>query len=260
MPPNLLRKSCDAKHQRVCQHQAMQNACDSDTRCGLACYASARDAKSLAMRVERCEPLKCPIFSRNGRKISLQSRRAVTGVLKWEFPESALGSAPEGAQGNRGAGGGCSRGCLGVLQGQLSTVLFLWSSTRFPCALSGAPPPSTPISLSTLGSTPRAVSGNSLFSTPVTARQDCKNKSVLKKTGPSSPPPSPEFCGTFEVPQEGSAEGFTSTSLLKSCHAERRTLGAKPSFSDPANSSPKSKNQKGKSAINLSNLGKFCQI
>ena len=35
----------------------MRNACDSDSRCGLACDASTRDAKSLAMRVERCEPL-----------------------------------------------------------------------------------------------------------------------------------------------------------------------------------------------------------
>ena len=35
----------------------MRNACDSDSRCGLACDASARDAKSLAMWVERCEPL-----------------------------------------------------------------------------------------------------------------------------------------------------------------------------------------------------------
>ena len=41
----------------------MRNACDSDSRCGLACDASAcdasaRDAKSLATRVERCEPLR----------------------------------------------------------------------------------------------------------------------------------------------------------------------------------------------------------
>ena len=36
----------------------MRNACDSDSRCGLACDASARNAKSLAMRVERCEPLR----------------------------------------------------------------------------------------------------------------------------------------------------------------------------------------------------------
>ena len=36
----------------------MRNACDSDSRCGLACDASTRDAKSLAMCVERCEPLR----------------------------------------------------------------------------------------------------------------------------------------------------------------------------------------------------------
>ena len=35
----------------------MRNACDSDSRCGLACDASTRDAKSLALWVERCEPL-----------------------------------------------------------------------------------------------------------------------------------------------------------------------------------------------------------
>ena len=31
--------------------EAMRNACDSDSLCGLACDASARDAKSLAIRV-----------------------------------------------------------------------------------------------------------------------------------------------------------------------------------------------------------------
>ena len=36
----------------------MRNGCDSDSRCGLACDASTRDAKSLAMWVERCEPLR----------------------------------------------------------------------------------------------------------------------------------------------------------------------------------------------------------
>ena len=35
----------------------MRKACDSDSRCGLACDASTCDAKSLAMCVERCEPL-----------------------------------------------------------------------------------------------------------------------------------------------------------------------------------------------------------
>ena len=34
----------------------MRNACNSDSHCGLACDASARDVKSLAMWVERCEP------------------------------------------------------------------------------------------------------------------------------------------------------------------------------------------------------------
>ena len=36
---------------------AMRNAYDSVSRCGLACDGSAREAKSLAMRVERCEPV-----------------------------------------------------------------------------------------------------------------------------------------------------------------------------------------------------------
>ena len=35
----------------------MQSTCDSDFRCGLACEASARNAKSLVMWVEQCEPL-----------------------------------------------------------------------------------------------------------------------------------------------------------------------------------------------------------
>ena len=38
-----------------------------------------------------------------GLTIALQSHPPVTGVLKWEIHESALGSAPGGAQGNRGA-------------------------------------------------------------------------------------------------------------------------------------------------------------
>ena len=59
MPENKnLRKSCDAKNQGVFEDRAMRNACDSDSRCGLACDASTRDAKSLAMWGERCEPLR----------------------------------------------------------------------------------------------------------------------------------------------------------------------------------------------------------
>ena len=45
------------KSRHVFKDRAMRNAYDSDSRCGLACDASARDAKSLAMWVERCEPL-----------------------------------------------------------------------------------------------------------------------------------------------------------------------------------------------------------
>ena len=41
--------------------RAMRNPCDSDSRCGLACDASTRDAKSLSMWVERCEPLRTAI-------------------------------------------------------------------------------------------------------------------------------------------------------------------------------------------------------
>ena len=36
------------------------------------------------------------------------SHPPVTGVLKWEILERALGSAPEGAPGNRGAPGGAA--------------------------------------------------------------------------------------------------------------------------------------------------------
>ena len=50
--------ACDAKKQHVLKDRAMRNACDSDSRCGLTCDASARNAKSLAMRVERCKPLR----------------------------------------------------------------------------------------------------------------------------------------------------------------------------------------------------------
>ena len=78
--------------------------------------------------------------------LGLQSHLPVTGVLKWEILESALGSAPESALGNRGAPGGCSQECsgkLGVLQEVLPRVLFLLTPTetltlqsllfRFPC-------------------------------------------------------------------------------------------------------------------------------
>ena len=87
--------------------------------------------------------------------LHLQSHPPVTGVLKWEIHESALGSAPEGAPENRGAPGGGSRECsgkLGVLQGVLPRAAQCGASTER--ALSGALPGAPPISLSTLGSTP----------------------------------------------------------------------------------------------------------
>ena len=48
--------ACDATNWHAFEHRAMQYACDLDSRCAVACKASARGAKSLAMWVERCEP------------------------------------------------------------------------------------------------------------------------------------------------------------------------------------------------------------
>ena len=77
----------------------------------------------------------------------LQSHPPVTGVLKWEILESALGSAPEGALGNRGAPGSapesaqenwgcsreCSRECSFCRRPTLSTLRSTPSSTpNFP--------------------------------------------------------------------------------------------------------------------------------
>ena len=68
--------ACDAKNRHVKKDRAMRNACDSDSPCGLACDASARDAKSLAMRVERCEPLRAaprPSLFGGGPPVCLES-------------------------------------------------------------------------------------------------------------------------------------------------------------------------------------------
>ena len=46
-------------------------------------------------------------------QVGLQSHPPVTGVLKWEILESALGSAPESAPGNRGAPGGAPESAQG---------------------------------------------------------------------------------------------------------------------------------------------------
>ena len=51
----------------------MRAACDSDSRCGLACDASTRDAKSLAMWVERCEPLSSKVAFGLPVKVTFES-------------------------------------------------------------------------------------------------------------------------------------------------------------------------------------------
>ena len=51
-PENPAMLACDAKNQHVFRDRAMRNACNSDSGCGLACNAGARNAKSLAMRVD----------------------------------------------------------------------------------------------------------------------------------------------------------------------------------------------------------------
>ena len=58
--------ACNATKRHVFQYRAMQNACNPDSRCSLACDASARDAKSLVMRVERCEPLSHHLAQEDG--------------------------------------------------------------------------------------------------------------------------------------------------------------------------------------------------
>ena len=52
--------------------------------------------------------------------LRLQSHPPVTGVLKWEILASALGSAPEGAQGNRGAPGVLARVLREILSSPIS--------------------------------------------------------------------------------------------------------------------------------------------
>ena len=93
----------------------MQNACDSDSRCGLACDASARDAKSLAMRVERCEPLssraaKRGCFKRGGFPIWTCPSFFVLFRPFWDFPDFS----------------GIFPICLGMVWGFSRFVLFLF--------------------------------------------------------------------------------------------------------------------------------------
>ena len=88
--------------------------------------ASAGCAGTKLLSVSRWAPFVAHIL--RVFPLVLQSHPPVTGVLKWEILESALGCAPEGAPGNRGCSGECFRECsgkLGVLQGVLPRVLFL---------------------------------------------------------------------------------------------------------------------------------------
>ena len=97
----------------------------------------------------------------------LQAHPPVTGVLKWEILESALGSAPEGVPGNRGAPGGAPESAreIGGAPGSAPGGAQCGASTER--ALSGALPGAPPICLSTLGSTPQStpISRSTLGST-----------------------------------------------------------------------------------------------
>ena len=67
--------------------------------------------------------------------------------------------------------------------------------------------------------------------------ENCEEKKPILKRRVQAPKGSPEFCITFGVLQEGSAELSHSKCLLRKGSAEPqrfcRTLGAKPSFSGP---------------------------
>ena len=57
--------ACDAKYRHLFLDRATRNACG-----GLACDASTRDAKSLAMWVERCKPLKICHYVTHRRSVN----------------------------------------------------------------------------------------------------------------------------------------------------------------------------------------------
>ena len=113
----------------------------------------------------------------------LQSRPPATGVLKWEVLESALGSAPEGAPGNRGALGGapesargdwgCSRECSMWGVHRKSTLgSTLGSTPNLPEHSREHPPRAPRFPGAPSGALPRALSRTSHFSTPVTGGRD----------------------------------------------------------------------------------------
>ena len=64
----------------------------SDSRCGLACDASACDAKSLAMWFERCEPLRLELKHIVLTRVHAQRlmRRHASKKDSWKSLESAF--------------------------------------------------------------------------------------------------------------------------------------------------------------------------
>ena len=81
--------ACDAKSRHVIEYSdAKCLPCDLDSRCSLACDASALDAKSLGTRVERCEPLGPRLWQRpkkqKNRRVTLQYTRIKTVLPNFE--------------------------------------------------------------------------------------------------------------------------------------------------------------------------------
>ena len=72
--------ACDAKIGVFFKIERCGLACDSDSRCGLACDASAHDAKSLAMWVERCEPLS---INHTQHNLSLRQCKLAPSKCEW---------------------------------------------------------------------------------------------------------------------------------------------------------------------------------
>ena len=137
-----------------------------------------------------CRFLSLVVVERVLTKVTFQSHPPVTGVLKWEILESALGSAPGTAPGNRGAPGRCSESAQGNwgCSRECSRECSMWGVNTL--STLGSTPRSTPNfpehsrehlpqaprfvgALS--GALPGALSRTSHFSTPATGGWDCNS-------------------------------------------------------------------------------------